>query len=135
MILLLPAVALPLAYRLHSSSGVIYMAKKAVSEDTLTSLAIDLGAEDIKTGDDEVFEVITAPADFETIKAKLAEAKIPFESASVSFVPKNTIKLEGDEARKCLEFIDALDEHEDVKSVNANFDISKEVLEKVMGSA
>jgi transcriptional/translational regulatory protein YebC/TACO1 len=61
----------------------------------------------------------------------LIESKINVESSEVSFLPKNTVKLEGEAAKKCLAFIDALDEHEDVKNVYANFDIDQETLDEV----
>src|SRR5258706_1307683 len=121
---------------MFENKGIIAISKKEVSEDKLTSLAIESGAEDIKTDDGEVFEVITAPSDFEAIKVKITEAKIPFESAAIHFVPKNTVKLEDEgDARKVLELMDDLNEHEDVKSVTANFDIPQAILEKVSSHA
>jgi YebC/PmpR family DNA-binding regulatory protein len=117
---------------MFESKGQILIAKSAASEDKLTELAIEAGAEDIRT-DEEGFEVLTAPSDFESVKAKLTAEKIPLESAQLALLPKNTIHLEGDAARKCLDLVNALDEHEDVKSVNANFDIDKEIIDKVSG--
>ncbi len=117
---------------MFESKGQIIISPSATTEEKLTELAIEAGAEDIHA-DEEGFEVLTAPADLETVKAEIQEAKIPIENAQISLIPKNSIHLEGDEARKCLELVNALDEHEDVKSVNANFDIDKEILDKVSG--
>lgn len=116
---------------MFEQKGYIAVQKSAVSEDQITALAIELGAEDIKTDDEDVYEITTAPSDFETIKTKLAENKIPAQTAELSMIPKNTVRLEGDQAMRCLELMDALEEHEDVKSANANFDIPKEVMEQL----
>ncbi len=120
---------------MFENKGSIIIPKSGASEDKVTEIAIEAGAEDIKTDHDSMFEVITAPADLETVKGKLVEAKIPIENAEIAFVPKNTIHLEGDEATRCLGLVNALDEHEDVKSVNANFDIDQEIIDKVSGGA
>jgi YebC/PmpR family DNA-binding regulatory protein len=116
---------------MFETKGDILVPKKGQDEEALTNLAIELGAEDIKTDDDENFEILTAPADFETIKSKLEAGKITIASAEVTMIPKNTVSLEGDAAKLCLELMDALDSHDDVKTTYANFDISKEVMEKI----
>lgn len=115
---------------MFEKKGYITVDKKGVDEEKITTLAIDLGAEDIKS-DDDIYEIFTAPNDFQTIKDKLTEAKIAIASAELSLLPKNSVTLDEDQARKCLALMDALDEHEDVKTANANFDISKEIMEKV----
>lgn len=116
---------------MFEQKGYLTISKSAVDEEKLTNLAIELGAEDIKTEDEEVFEVFTTPSDFENIKTKLTEAKIPLASAEISLIPKNTIALEEGNAKRCLDLMDALESHEDVKTAAANFDISKETMEKV----
>jgi YebC/PmpR family DNA-binding regulatory protein len=115
---------------MFEQKGYITIAKSAVDEEKLTTLAIELGADDIKTEDD-VFEIFTAPHDFDSIKTKLTEAKIPLQSAEIALLPKNTVTLEGDAAKRCLDLMTVLEEHEDVKTATANFDISKETMEKV----
>jgi YebC/PmpR family DNA-binding regulatory protein len=116
---------------IFETKGYITIPKGSVDEEKITALAIDLGAEDIKTDDTEVYEVFTAPADFETIKNKLTEAKLTMEGASINLIPKTTVKLQGDQAVSCLKLVEALDEYEDVKSVNANFDIDEKEMEKL----
>ncbi len=116
---------------MFENKGLITVLKSAVDEEKITNLAIDLGAEDIKTEDEEVYEIYTTPADFDNIKKKLEEAKITLASAEVALIPKNTVTLEGDAAKKCLDLMDALEEYDDVKTAVANFDISKETMEKV----
>jgi transcriptional/translational regulatory protein YebC/TACO1 len=115
---------------MFEQKGYIAVPKSAADEEKITNLAIELGAEDIKF-DDEIYEIFTAPADLEGVKAKLTEAKIPLASAEIGLIPKNTVPLEEDQARRCLDLMNALEEHDDVKTANANFDISKEMMEKV----
>ena len=101
-----------------------------VDEDTLLSLALDAGAEDVKVGD-KSFEVITDPHNFEAVKKALAEAKIHTQFAEVTAIPQNTIRLEEKAAEQMLKLMEVLDEHDDVQKLHANFDISDEVMEKV----
>lgn len=114
---------------MFEQKGYISVEKKAVDEEKITNLAIEAGADDIKTDDAEVYELYTSPADFDAVKAKLDEAKIPTVTAEVSLHPKNTVAVEGDVAKRCLDLMGALDDHDDVKTANANFDIPKELME------
>jgi YebC/PmpR family DNA-binding regulatory protein len=117
------------AWQFHKK-GVLTVERGKVDEDQLLSLALDAGAEDVKSGEKE-FEVITAPHDFETVKKALADAKIETALAEISLVPQNTIKLEEKNAEQMLRLMEVLDEHDDVQKVHANFDIPDEVMEKV----
>lgn len=110
--------------------GVLTVERGKVDEDRLLALALDAGAEDVKSGE-KAFEIITAPQDFEAVKKALADAKIETALAEISFVPQNTIKLEEKNAEQMLKLMEVLDEHDDVQKVYANFDISDEVMEKV----
>ena len=110
--------------------GLLTIEKSKVDEDTLLSLALDAGAEDVKVGE-KLFEVVTDPHHFEAVKKALVEAKIEAALAEVTFVPQNTIRLEEKAAEQMLKLMEVLDEHEDVQKVHANFDISDEVMEKV----
>lgn len=116
---------------MFENKGYFSVSKSSIDEEKLTTLAIDLGAEDIKTEDSDVYEIITTPADFDNIKAKLTEAKIAIENSEVTFIPKNTIPLEGDEAKRCLDLMNILDEYDDVTTAHANFDISQETMDKL----
>jgi YebC/PmpR family DNA-binding regulatory protein len=110
--------------------GLLTIEKSKVDEDTLLSLALDAGAEDVKVGD-KLFEVVTDPHQFEAVKKALVDAKIETVLAEVTFVPQNTIRLEEKAAEQMLKLMEVLDEHDDVQKVHANFDISDEVMEKV----
>jgi YebC/PmpR family DNA-binding regulatory protein len=116
---------------MFDNKGVITIGKKSIDEEKLTNLAIDLGADDIKSEDPDYYVVLTPPHDVEAIKAKLAEAKVQIESAEVALIPKNTVPLDENAARKCLALMDALDEYDDVTTATANFDIPHEIMEKV----
>ena len=110
--------------------GLLTIEKGTVDEDTLLSLALDAGAEDVKVGE-KSFEVITDPHHFEAVKKALADAKIDTALAEVTSVPQNTIRLEEKAAEQMLKLMEVLDEHDDVQKIHANFDISDEVMEKV----
>lgn len=110
--------------------GVIVVDKNKVDEDRLLSLALDAGAEDVKSSD-KTFEVVTSPHDFEAVKKALTEANIETSLAELSFVPQSTVSLSEKDAEQMLKLMEVLDEHDDVQKVHANFDISDEVMEKV----
>lgn len=110
--------------------GYITINKNDVSEDEIMSIALELGAEDFKSDDEEVYEIITSPESFETIKQEL-QKKYKLQQAEITMLPKTYIKLTGKEAEQILQLMDALEEHDDVKNVYANFDIPKEVIEKI----
>jgi transcriptional/translational regulatory protein YebC/TACO1 len=114
--------------------GLITIEKGKVDEDTLLSLALDAGAEDVKVGD-KVYEVVTSPHDFETVKKALGDAKIETALAEITYIPQNTIRLEEKSAEQMLKLMEVLDEHDDVQKVHANFDIPDEVMEKVAAVA
>ncbi len=121
------------AWQFHKK-GVLTVERGKVDEDRLLSMALDAGAEDLKSGE-KAFDVITDPHDFEAVKKALADAKIETSLAEISFVPQNTIKLEEKNAEQMLKLMEILDEHDDVQKVHANFDISDEVIEKVAATA
>lgn len=111
---------------MFSQKGYIAIDKSKVGEDELLSVALDAGADDMRVEDDDVFEIITNPDNFEKVKAAVEAKKIPVETAEVSLQPSTFIKLHGDDARKMLELMEELEDSEDTKNVYANFDISKE---------
>ena len=103
----------------------------SVEEDDLMLAALDAGAEDI-TQDGETWTVTTEPGNLTAVRDALEAAGIPFESADTTMLPSNTIELASpDAAKSVLRLIDALDDHDDVQNVYANFDIPDDVLESV----
>ncbi|HOK80689.1 MAG TPA: YebC/PmpR family DNA-binding transcriptional regulator [bacterium] len=108
--------------------GVVTIKNKEIDEEKLLSLVLDAGAEDLKL-DNDVFEIVCAPDKLESVKKTLEENKIPVESASVTLIPKNTVRVEGKEAEQLLKLLDELEEHDDVQHVHSNFDIPDELIE------
>ena len=98
-------------------------------EDELLTIALDAGADDLK-GEGDYWEIVSDIGDFARVRDSLKEAGIEVESAELTMVPKNTVQLDADGARKVLRLIDALEDLDDVNDVYANFDIPDEVLEE-----
>ncbi len=94
--------------------------------------AIDAGADDVVQDGDE-FQVLTEPADFAAVRDAIAAAGIEYEQAELTMIPKNTVKLEENDARKTMKIVDALEDSDDVQEVFANFDIPEDVLESLAG--
>ena len=107
-------------------------AKLADAQDPeeLLMTAIDLGAEDMSESASDV-EIITPPELLSDVKVGLEDEGVQIEDAKVTMVPKTTVPLEGDEARRIVRFIEALDDLDDVQEVYANFDIPDEALAEV----
>jgi YebC/PmpR family DNA-binding regulatory protein len=108
--------------------GSIVVDAGATDEDTLMTLAIDAGAEDVNQ-DESTYEIVTEPARLMAVRGALEEAGIALTSAELAMLPKSTIKLEGSDAKKMMRLMEALEDNEDVQEVHANFDISEEVME------
>ena len=105
--------------------GYIAVEKSKAKEDELMGIAIDNGADDVKSDDDTFYEIYTQPADFEKIKKAIESKNIPVADAEITMIPSTYIKLEGDDARKMIELYDELDEHDDVKNVYSNFEVDE----------
>ncbi len=101
-----------------------------IAEDDLFAIVTDAGAEDM-VNEGEFYAITTAPENFEKVRAALEAAKITPAVAESTELPKNTVKVEGKDAEHVLKLIEALEEHDDVQNVFANFDISDETLEKM----
>ncbi|MCP9446901.1 MAG: YebC/PmpR family DNA-binding transcriptional regulator [Nitrospira sp.] len=114
--------------------GLLTVEKGKVDEDALLSVALDAGADDVKVGE-KMFEIITAPHDFEAVKKALADAKIETALAEITYIPQSTVRLDEKPAEQMLKLMEILDEHDDVQRVHANFDIPDEVMEKVAVAA
>ena len=112
-------------------SGYITVDKKKYEEDKLMSLALDAGADDLKTEDDNIYEIITSPANCEKVKEELKKQNIEIIDADVTMIPSTYIKLEGKEAEQMVALMNELEEHDDVSNVYANFDIPDELMQKI----
>ncbi len=102
-----------------------------MDEDELMLTALEAGAEDIDLEDDGTFSITTALNNFEAVKNNLQEQAIPIESSEVTMLPSTSIKVtEPEAADRILNLMEALDDHDDVQNVYANFDIPDELLLK-----
>jgi YebC/PmpR family DNA-binding regulatory protein len=107
--------------------GVVIVPKDGVTEDDVFLVAADAGAEDLRVSE-ETIEVVTPSESLKAVRDALTEAGVAIESNELTQVPKTTIALDGADARKVLNLIDALEELDDVQDVYANFDIPDDVL-------
>jgi YebC/PmpR family DNA-binding regulatory protein len=113
--------------------GLITVPKGAMSEDDLLEAALDAGAEDISTDDEDYYEVYTDPREFAAVKEHLESKEVPIENAELAMIPKNTIRLTGGEARQTLKLVELLEDHDDVQEVHSNFDIPNEIIAEIAG--
>ena len=112
---------------MFKKKGYIALDRQAVDEETLMEKSLDAGAEDVRE-DESSFEVITAPEDFEAVKAAIDELKVPYISAEVTILPQNTTSLTGKEAEQMVRLMDMLEDCDDVKKVYTNADIPQELV-------
>jgi YebC/PmpR family DNA-binding regulatory protein len=115
---------------MFEKKGRIAFSKSAIDEDKLMELALDAGADDVIDEDFE-YAVITEPDVFEDVKSSLEQSGIKHESAEVTMIPQNVVKVEGKEANQLLRLMEALEDSDDVQDVYSNFDIPDELLEAV----
>jgi YebC/PmpR family DNA-binding regulatory protein len=118
---------------LFERKGIIQIPTKSVPEDRLFEIALEAGASDVQLVGDQ-FEVSTTPDAFQEVMSAIDLAKIPMESAEVMRVPSNTIDLGLEEARSVLKLMELLEDHDDVQSVTANFNIPDSVMAELEAS-
>ena len=115
---------------IFEKKGYIVVNKSEIDEEKLMDVVLDAGADDMKT-EETTYAVTTQPADFEKVRKVLEDKKIKMESAEITNVPKNTIKVTGEDARKVLSLVNELEDHDDVQNVYANFDIPDDILKEL----
>jgi YebC/PmpR family DNA-binding regulatory protein len=109
--------------------GVVVVDGERYDEDDLI-VAIDAGAEDVRE-DGGQLRVICDPGDLGAVREALEGAGVEIVSVDQTMEPKNTVLVKGTEAEWLLKLIDALEEHDDVNEVHANFDVPQEIIEKL----
>jgi YebC/PmpR family DNA-binding regulatory protein len=113
--------------------GDLVVPKEQANEEKMMGIVLDAGAEDLRD-DGSAWEVVTPPEAFDKVREALVAAGIKPASAEVSWLPQNYVKLTGAQAQQMLRLIEALEEHDDVQHVYANFDIDeKEIQAAVAG--
>lgn len=114
---------------MFASKGFISVEKSKTSEDTLMEVALEAGAEDIKTEDPQYFEIICETSNLEAVKDAIVKKNIPITTAEVTKLASSHVKIQGQDAKNLLSLMEALEDHEDIQAVHANFDISDEEME------
>jgi YebC/PmpR family DNA-binding regulatory protein len=109
--------------------GVIVVDAERASEDDLMA-AIDAGAEDVAV-DENVYEVVTGPGELQSVREALEAAGIPIDSAELTMRPSSRVDVEEGQVGSLMRLIEALEEHDDVNAVHANFNVDAAVLERV----
>lgn len=114
---------------MFEKKGYILVEKSKADEDTLLSLALDAGAEDMKNdpGEDN-YEIITLPESLNSVKEALVKGGVEVQVAEITMLPKSYVPLEGSTSDQMVRLLDALEDNDDVQNVYSNFDISDETV-------
>lgn len=112
---------------MFDKKGVIELDKAKYAEDQVMEAALEAGAEDV-LDEDDMWEVNTAPEEFEAVRQALTDAGMELLSAEITMVAKNTVDVDAETARKLMKLMDALDDNDDVQQTHSNFDLPEEIL-------
>jgi transcriptional/translational regulatory protein YebC/TACO1 len=107
--------------------GIINVEKGVTDEDRLIELSLEAGAEDVIAEEDS-FQILTSAESLSAVRDALEKAGITIANGEVTMVPENTVKVTGHQAEQTLKLMEDLEDHDDVQSVSANFDIDEEVM-------
>jgi YebC/PmpR family DNA-binding regulatory protein len=113
---------------LFSRKGQVIVEKSKADEDKLLNAALDAGADDMND-DGSVWEIVCSPESFESVRDAVKALGLEPASAEVAMIPQNYVKLQGKEAQQMLKLFEAVDDHDDVQHVWANFDIEEKEIE------
>ncbi|BBO83063.1 putative transcriptional regulatory protein [Desulfosarcina ovata subsp. sediminis] len=115
---------------MFDKKGYFNVDKADADEEKLMEVALDAGAEDVRE-DDDCFEVITAPEDFDAVQAALDSAGITYSDEEVTMLPQNMSPLSGNEAERMLKLLDAMEDCDDVQKVYTNADIPDDMVDNM----
>jgi YebC/PmpR family DNA-binding regulatory protein len=110
--------------------GLILIPAEKCDEDRLMEIAIEAGADDVKKADGN-YEVTCDPSNFQAVVAAIEGAGMTPDVKEISRIPKNTVDLDAETARKVLKMMEALDDHDDVQAVAANFNIPDDAMAEI----
>jgi YebC/PmpR family DNA-binding regulatory protein len=113
---------------MFSRKGQVVVEKQAADEEKLLNAALDAGADDM-SDDGSAWEIVSAPELFEAVRDAVKGLGLEPASAAVAMIPQNYVKLQGKDAQQMLRLMEALDDHDDVQHVWANFDIEEKEIE------
>jgi len=118
---------------LFDKRGLIVIPRNAMSEDELLEIALEAGADDISTDDEDSYEIYTDPKEFAAVKERLEARQVAIENGELTMIPKTTVPISGKEARQTLTLVELLEDHDDIQEVHANFDIPTEIIAEIAG--
>ncbi|MEJ5351575.1 MAG: YebC/PmpR family DNA-binding transcriptional regulator [Melioribacteraceae bacterium] len=101
--------------------GIITVKREGKSEDEMLEIILEAGADDLQT-EEEFFEVTTSLESFDKVRKALAEKKLTIENASLQWVAKNNVSVNGEDAEKLMKLIESLEDCDDVQNVYSNAD-------------
>lgn len=110
------------------NKGLIEIPVSACSEEDIMDYALEAGAEDVKP-DGDVYAITAAIADFESVKKYLEDKKIPVEYAEITMIPKTTVEVDAERAKKIIDMVDALEDLDDVQEVYGTYKIDDSVFD------
>jgi YebC/PmpR family DNA-binding regulatory protein len=119
---------------MFSSKGQITVPAAAADEDRIAEIALEAGAEDYGRTDD-AWEITCDPPAYEPLRSALAAAGLEPQSAELVMIPSSSIPVDAETARKVLQLVETLEEHDDVQNVFANFEMSADTMESLEGLA
>ncbi len=115
---------------MFKKKGTITIDKQVVDEDRLLEAALEAGADDVAASDSS-FEVVTPPENYNAVRAALDKANIPVLGGEITLEPDNTVRVSGHTAEQVFKLVEELEDHDDVQSVAANFDILDDELARL----
>jgi len=115
---------------MFEKKGLIVVDKDSSDEDEIFMIALEAGADDLKT-ENGTFDIYTDPETFEDVRNAIEEASINITLAEISMIPQTTVSVDGKNAQQVLQLLETLDEHDDIQNVYSNFDIPDEMLDAV----
>jgi YebC/PmpR family DNA-binding regulatory protein len=113
---------------MFTKRGYIVVPKAKADEDTLMSVVLDAGGDDLRDDGDN-WEVLSAPEAFAQVLEAVKGLGIEPDAAEISMLPQNYLKLEGKQAQQMVKLMEALDDHDDIRHVWSNFDIEEKEIE------
>ncbi|WP_456463977.1 YebC/PmpR family DNA-binding transcriptional regulator [Persephonella sp.] len=117
---------------LFEEKGVITVPKDSISEEELFEKAIEAGAEDIVSDDENYFEIRTEPKDLYSVKESLEKSGVNIEKAELTRIPTTTVEIKNPEtAQKLIKLLDALEDSDDVQKVYSNFEMSEDMMKQL----
>lgn len=109
---------------LFQKKGYLAVEKEKATEDAVMEAAIEAGAEDVRTTD-QYYEVVTEPDAFAAVKDQLEQKKLPIAVGEISMLPTTEVQLDSRKADQMVKLMEALEDHDDVQHVWANFDFEE----------